>query len=66
LEEIFRYDVRDKEKHLMENIGSIGLTGSLGTRLRTWAQWFDRTGGQAGEASFEHHGMRRRKRMVYS
>jgi hypothetical protein len=35
-------------------------------RLWTWAQWLDRTGGKADEASFELCGMRRRKDMVYS
>jgi hypothetical protein len=35
------------------NIGSIGLTGSLGTRLWTWAQWLDKIGGRADEAFFE-------------
>jgi hypothetical protein len=35
LVEIFGYDVGDKGKYLIENIGSIWLTGSLGTRLWT-------------------------------
>jgi hypothetical protein len=51
---------------LMENIGSIWLTRSLGTRLWTWAQWLDRIGGRAYDASFELHGMRKRMEMVYS
>jgi hypothetical protein len=50
----------------MVNIGSICLTRSLGLRLWTWAQWLDRTGGGVDEASFELHGMRRRKEIVYS
>jgi hypothetical protein len=66
LVEIFGYDVGDKGKHLMENIESIWLTRSLGTGLWTWAPWLDRTGGRADEASFELHGMRRRKEMMYS
>jgi hypothetical protein len=37
LVEIFRYDVGDKGKHLMENIGSTWLTRSLGMRLWIWA-----------------------------
>jgi type IV secretory pathway TrbD component len=50
----------------MENIGSTWLTGSLGTRLWIWAQWLDRTCDRVDEASFELHGMRRRRGMVYS
>jgi predicted house-cleaning NTP pyrophosphatase (Maf/HAM1 superfamily) len=65
LVEIFGYDVWDKGKHFIENIRS-RLTGSLGMSLWTWAQWLDRTGVKANEASFELHGMGRRKGMVYS
>jgi hypothetical protein len=50
----------------MENIGSTWLTQSLGTRLWTWAQWLGDFGGRADEASFELHGMKRGKGMVYS
>jgi hypothetical protein len=35
---IFGYDVEDKGKHLIENIRSIWLTGSLRMRLWTSAQ----------------------------
>jgi hypothetical protein len=52
------------EGHLMENIGHPSLTGSLGTRLWIWALWSDRTCNREDEASFELHGIRRRKGMV--
>jgi hypothetical protein len=65
LVEIFENDVGDKGKYLMRNIGSSSLTGSLGSRLWIWAQWLDRTCDREDEASFELHGIRRRKGMVY-
>jgi hypothetical protein len=48
----------------MENIGSTSLTRSLVTRLWILAQWLDRTCEREDEASFELHGIRRRKGMV--